>query len=474
MDKHHLRPRFKKAVPVWPLSTKSDPVRLFLCKMYAISYVYLAKLAEQAECYEEMITCDENLELKSDGYLTRSVEGKNATDIRLAAIAIGTSSRNNPVRGVTNIGLSSIARGCSSLKVLSLWNVPNVGDEGLFEIAKGCPSLEKLDLCQCPSISNKGLIAIADNCPNLTSLSIESCPKIGNMGLQAIGRDCLLVGDHGVSSLFSSALVLTKVKLQDLNITDFSIAVIGHYGKAITNLTLSGLQNTSERGFWVIGNAQGFEKLTSLTITYYGGMTDVSLEALGMGCTNLKQMCLHKCCFVSDNGLVAFAKAAALLKGLQLEECNRVTQACIIGVLLNCGALKSLTLVKRVNLSNCLNLTDEVVVTLAKLQGLTLEVLNLDGCRKIIDASLAAIADNYLFLSDLDLSKCTIIDSGLSVVSCSKQINLQVLSLSCCFEVTNRSLSSLKILGKTLVGLNLQHCNSISSSTIEQLDTKNK
>ncbi|KAL5547834.1 hypothetical protein UlMin_003065 [Ulmus minor] len=512
----------------------------------------------------EMITRDENLELKSDGYLTRSVEGKKATDIRLAAIAIGTSSRgglgklsirgSNPVRGVTNVGLSSIARGCSSLKVLSLWNVPSVGDEGLFEIAKGCPSLEKLDLCQCPSISNKGLIAIAENCPNLTSLSIESCPKIGNDGLQAIGRfcsklqsiiirDCPLVGDHGVSSLLSSALVLTKVKLQDLNITDFSIAVIGHYGKAITNLTLSGLQNASERGFWVMGNAQGLEKLTFLTITCCRGMTDVSLEALGRGCTNLKQMCLRKCCFVSDNGLVAFAKAAASLEGLQLEECNRVTQAGVIGVLLNCGALKSLTLVKclgikdiacglsmpspcrslrslsirncpgfgssslamvgklcpqlqhvdlsglygitdagilpllesseeglrRVNLSGCLNLTDEAVVTLAKLHGSTLEVLNLDGCRKITDASLAAIADNCLFLSDLDLSKCTITDSGLSVLSCSKQINLQVLSLSGCSEVTNRSLSSLKSLGKTLVGLNLQHCNSISSSKIEQL-----
>ncbi|KAF3453709.1 hypothetical protein FNV43_RR04150 [Rhamnella rubrinervis] len=513
----------------------------------------------------EMIICDEDQNLQSDGYLTRCLEGKKATDIRLAAIAIGTSSRgglgklsirgSNSVRRVTNFGLSAIARGCPSLKALSLWNVPSVGDEGLFEIAKGCPLLEKLDLCQCPSISNKGLIAIAKSCPNLTALNIESCSQIGNEGLQAIGRfcsklqsisirDCPLVGDHGVSSLLSASAMMTKVKLQALNITDFSLAVIGHYGKAITNLNLSGLQNVSEKGFWVMGNAQGLQKLTSLIITSCRGTTDVSLEAVGRGCANLKQMCLRKCCFVSDGGLVAFAKVAGSLESLQLEECNRVTQTGIVGALSNCGTkLKSLTLVKcmgikditsevpmlspctslrslsirncpgvgsvslamvgklcpqlqhvdlsglygitdagvlpllksceeglvNVNLSGCLNLTDEVVLTLARLHGGTLEVLNLDGCRKITDASLVAIADNCLLLNDLDLSNCAITDSGISVLSCAKQINLLVLSLSGCSEVSNKSMPSLKKLGETLLGLNLQHCKSITNSTVEQL-----
>lgn len=513
----------------------------------------------------DMITGDEDQDIESDGCLTRCLEGKKATDIRLAAIAVGTSSRgglgklsirgSNSLRGVTNVGLSAIAHGCPSLKALSLWNVPYIGDAGLSEIAKGCHSLEKLDLCQCPSISNKALIAIAENCPNLTSLNIESCSKIGNEGLEAIGRfcpklhcvsikDCPLVRDHGVSSLLSTASMLSKVKLQVLNITDFSLAVIGHYGKAITNLVLSGLQNVSEKGFWVMGNAQGLHKLTSLTVTSCRGITDVSLEAIGKGCINLKQMCLRKCCFVSNNGMVAFAKAAGSLESLQLEECNRVTLSGIIGALSNCGSkLKSLTLVKcmgirdmalgfampspctslrslsirycpgfgtsslamvgklcpqiqhvdlsglcgitdagllpllesceaglvKVNLSDCLNLTDEVISALARLHGGTLELLNLEGCRKITDASLVAIADNCLLLNDLDLSKCAITDSGVAVLSCAEQLNLQVLSLSGCSKVSNKSMPFLEKLGKTLVGLNLQHCNSISSSTVELL-----
>lgn len=513
----------------------------------------------------EMTTGDEDQE-ETDGFLTRSLEGKKATDVRLAAIAVGTSSRgglgklsirgSNSFRGVTNLGLSAVARGCPSLKALSLWNVSSIGDEGLIEIAKGCPLLEKLDLCQCPSISSKGLIAIAENCPNLTALNIESCPQIGNEGLQAIGkscsklqsiaiRDCVLVGDHGVSSLLSSASsVLTKVKLQALNITDFSLAVIGHYGKAVTSLVLSGLQNVSERGFWVMGNAQALKSLISLTITSCRGTTDVSLEAIGKGCTNLKQMCLRKCCFVSDNGLLAFSKAVGSLESLQLEECNRVTQSGIIAALSNCGAkLRSLTLVKcmgikdivagepmsspctslrslsirncpgfgsaslavvgklcpqlrtvdlsglyamtdagilsllesledglvKLNLSGCVNLTDEVAVAVARLHRETLEVLNLDGCRKITDASLEAIAANCLFLRELDVSKSGITDSGLAVLSCAEQVALQVLSISGCSEVSNKSLSSLKRMGQSLLGLNLQHCTAISNRSVELL-----
>lgn len=543
------------------------------CACVSKRWLMLLSSIRKAEiCHElpvsndvDMVTGDEDQDLESDGYLSRCLEGKKATDIRLAAIAVGTSSRgglgklsirgSNSLRGVTNLGLSSIAHGCPSLKALTLWNVPYIGDDGLSEIAKGCNLLEKLDLCQCPTISNKALIAIAENCPNLTSLNIESCSKIGNEGLEAIGRlcpklhsvsikDCPLVRDHGVSNLLSTASMLSKVKLQSVNITDFSLAVIGHYGKAITNLVLGGLQNVSEKGFWVMGNAQGLQKLTSLTVTSCRGITDVSLEAIGKGCINLKQMCLRKCCFVSNNGMVAFAKAAGSLECLQLEECNRVTLSGIVGALSNCGTkLKSLTLVKcmgirdmalgfampspctslrslsvrycpgfgtaslamvgklcpqiqhvdlsglcgitdagllpllegceaglvKVNLSGCFNITDDVILALARLHGGTLELLNLEGCRKITDASLVAIADNCLLLNDLDVSKCAITDSGVAVLSCAEQLSLQVLSLSGCSKVSNKSIPFLEKLGKTLVGLNVQHCNSISSSTVELL-----
>ncbi|KAH0989577.1 hypothetical protein GBA52_001060 [Prunus armeniaca] len=241
---------------------------------------------------------------------------KKATDVRLAAIAVGTASRgglgkltirgSNSGRGVTNLGLRAISHGCPSLRVLSLWNVSSIGDEGLCEIANRCHMLEKLDLSQCPAISDKGLVAIAKKCPNLTDLSLESCSNIGNEGLQAIGqccpnlksisiKNCPLVGDQGIASLLSSvSYVLTKVKLQSLTITDVSLAVIGHYGKAITDLVLTSVPNVTEKGFWVMGNGHGLQKLKSFTVTSCQGVTDTGLEAVGKGCPNLKQFCLRK------------------------------------------------------------------------------------------------------------------------------------------------------------------------------------
>ena len=510
-------------------------------------------------------TKDEDLDIEGDGYLSRSLEGKKATDVRLAAIAVGTASRgglgklsirgSNSGRGVTNLGLKAIARGCPSLRVLSLWNT-SVGDEGLCEIADGCHLLEKLDLVQCPAISDKALIAIAKSCPNLAELTIESCSNIGNASLQAVGQscpnlkcvsieNCPLVGDQGIASLVSSAsYALTKLKLQALNITDVSLAVIGHYGKAITDLVLTSLPMVGERGFWVMGNGQGLQKVKSLTITSCQGVTNAGLEAVSKGCPNLKQFCLRKCAFVSDNGLVSFAKAAVSLESLQLEECHRITQFGFFGSLVNCGAkLKAISLVYclgikdlnvglaqlspceslrslcirncpgfgnaslsvlgklcpqlqhvefsglegitdagllpllesceaglvKVNLSGCISLTDKVVSSMAESHGWTLETLSLEGCIKISDASLVAIADNCPLLNELDVARCAITNSGLTALARANHLNLQILSVSGCSLVTNKSLRALAKMGQTLVGLNLQHCKAISNSLVDRL-----
>ncbi|KAL2507021.1 EIN3-binding F-box protein 1 [Forsythia ovata] len=508
---------------------------------------------------------EEDQETEANGYLSRCLEGKKATDVRLAAIAVGTGSHGGlgklsirgaiSIRGVTNLGLKAIARGCPSLRALSLWNISSIDDEGLFEIANGCRLLEKLDLCQCSTITDKSLLAIAKSCPNLTSVTIESCLNIGNESLQALGcfcpnlksiavKNCRLVGDQGIANMFSSAgRVLTKVKLQALNISDVSLAVIGYYGHEVTDLALTGLQNVNERGFWAMGNGQGLQKLKSFAVTACRGVSDVGLESIGKGCPNLKQTCLRKCPLLSDEGLTSFAKTAGSLVSLQLEECHRITQFGFFGILGNskklkalvvenclgirdtdfefpcmslCNSLQYLTIrncpefgnaslaivgrlcpkllhlnlvglqgitdegllplvqnsedgFTKVNLSGCVNLTDSVVSAIVKMHGSTLELLNLDGCRHITDASLVEIADDCLLLSELDVSGCGITDSGIAALAGAVHLILQILSLSGCSSVSDKSLASLGILGQTLVGLNIQHCHGISLGAVDLL-----
>ncbi|VVB08997.1 unnamed protein product [Arabis nemorensis] len=498
-----------------------------------------------------------------EGCLSRSLDGKKATDVRLAAIAVGTASRGGlgklSIRGsnfpskVSDLGLRSIGRSCPSLRAVSLWNLSTITDNGLSEIAEGCTQLEKLDLSRCPSVTDKGLVAIARSCPNLTELTLEACSRIGDEGLQAIARSCSklksvsikncpLVRDQGIAALLSNTTCsLAKLKLQMLNVTDVSLAVVGHYGLSVTDLVLSGLSHVSEKGFWVMGNGVGLQKLNSLTITACQGVTDMGLESVGKGCPNVKKVLVSKSPLLSDNGLVSFAKASLSLESLQLEECHRVTQFGFFGSLLNCGAkLKAFSLVNclgirdlttglpasshcsalrslsirncpgfgdanlaalgklcpqledvelyglkgitesgflhllqnplvKVNFSGCSNLTDRVISAISACNGWTLEVLNVDGCTQISDASLVAIAANCQILSDLDISKCSISDSGIQALASSDKLKLQILSMAGCSLVTDKSLPAIVRLGSTLLGLNLQQCRSVSSSTVEFL-----
>lgn len=502
-------------------------------------------------------------EFGGGGYLSRVLNEEKATDVRLAAIAIGTAYRgglgqlsirgSNLGCGVTSFGLKAVAHGCPSLKSLTLWNLTAIDDEGLIEIARGCRQLKKLNLLNCPLITDKALIAIAKNCNDLSDLSIESCPKIGNEGLKAIGQfssnlssisitDCAIIGDQGIAGLLSSASsVLKKVKLEALTISDVSLAVIGHYGKAVTDLHLKYLSKVSERGFWVMGKGHGLQMLKSLSITSCKGVTDVGLDALGRGCPNLKHLYLCRSAFLSDNGLASFTKVSLSLESLELEECHRITQIGLFSILFNCGAkLKALSLVScfgikdlnmvlplvcpcqslqslsirncpgignatmavlgklcpqlelvelcglkevtddgfaplllsskaglvNVNLKGCVNLTDKVVSAMANLHGMTLEVLNLDGCEKVSNVSLKVIADNCTMLRDLDVSMCAINDNGISALAHGNLFHLEILSLSGCSLLSNKCVPALRNVGETLLGLNLQNCKGINSRAV--------
>lgn len=418
---------------------------------------------------------------ESKGHLSRFLKGKKATDTRLLAIAIGANSHgglgnlsingNNPTRGVTDFGLKAISRNCPSIKDLSLWNLPSISDEGIIEIAKKCHNLEKIDFCQIP-ISNKSLIAIAKNCPNLKELNIESCSNIGNEGLHAIGqscqklksisiKNCSQIVDQGIASLLSSlSYSLMKLNLQGLNIGDMSLAVIGHYAIEITELALTGLCKVTEKGFWVMGNGQGLQKLKSLTITSCFGVTDLGLEALGRGCPNLNRFALKKCAILSDNGIVSFAKFALSLETLLLQECHRVTQYGIFTLLVK-SKLKNLTL------ENCFGIKDSVPGIPFPCSN-SLESFSIRNCPGFGNNSLMLLGQLCPQLQNIEFTGLDgITDEGFALLIESCEAGLVSVRLRNCPKLTDKMVSELcKIHGGTLDVLNLDGCTSITDSSL--------
>ncbi|CAM0946262.1 unnamed protein product [Alopecurus aequalis] len=420
-----------------------------------------------------------------DPCVERVLEGKEATDVRLAAMAVVAGSRggleklairgSHPTRGVTDQGLLAVARGCPNLRSLTLWGVPLVTDAGLAEIAVGCPSLERLDITFCPLVTDKGLAAVAQGCPNLLSLTIEACSGVGNDGLRAIGRccskleavnikNCVLIGDQGISSLVCSASAsLAKIRLQGLNITDASLAVIGYYGKAVTDLTLARLAAVGERGFWVMANANGLQKLRCMSVTSCPGVTDLAIVSIAKFCSTLKQICLKKCEHVSNAGLKAFTESAKALENLQLEECSKVTLVGVLACLLNCSQkFRALSLVKCTGVKDICSAPAQLPVCKS------LRFLTIKDCPGFTDASLAVVGMICPQLEQVDLSGLgEVTDNGLLPLIKSSESGMVKVDLSGCKNITDVAVSALmKAHGESIKQLSLEGCSKITDASL--------
>ncbi|CAL5053660.1 unnamed protein product [Urochloa decumbens] len=411
----------------------------------------------------------------------RTLEGRDATDARLTAAAIAGGLAavsvlgSHPARGVTDAGVSALARGCPALRSLSLWDVPRVTDAGLAEIASECHGLERLDITGCPLITDKGLIAVAQGCPELKSLTIEGCSGVANEGLKAIGRSCAKlaavnikncahVDDQGVSGLVSFATAsLAKVRFQGLSITDASLAVIGYYGKAITDLTLARLPAVGERGFWVMANAQGLQKLRCMTVASCPGLTDLALASVAKFSPSLKLVNLKKCSKVSDGCLKEFAESARVLENLQLEECNKVTLMGILAFLLNCSPkFKALSLAKCIGIKDICSAPAQLPVCKS------LRSLTIKDCPGFTDASMAVVGMICPQLENVNLSGlAAVTDNGFLPLIKSSESGLVNVDLNGCENLTDAAVSALvKAHGGSLAHLSLEGCSKITDASL--------
>lgn len=429
---------------------------------------------------------DGDEEEENRGYQERRLAGNHVTDVRLASIAVGTTgggglgkltiTGNHPTRGATDFGLSAVAHCCPSLRLLSISNVPSVSDLGLSEIASCCPLLETLRLDTCPSVTDKGLIVIAENCPNLTSLTVDSCTGIANYGIRKIAercrklhsvsiKNCPLVTDYGIAGLiWLASSTLAMLKLVCLNITDLSLACIGIYGNALTELYLTGLFNVAERGFLVMGRGLGLQKLRSIFVTACPGVTDIGLGAVANGCPTLKRLCLRLCYYLSDVGLLAFAEAVPELEHLGLQECHRVSLLGVIGLVMTCKEnLRTLCLIKCLGIVEIAGGYRQFLPTCTRLLSLVIRDCSNLSCSGLI--AIGRICSNLVYL---DLSgPLWVTDVGLLPLVESSQAGMVRVTLKGCVNLTDSVVSSMvELHGGTLRELRLVDCNRLTNKSL--------
>ncbi|KAG5600269.1 hypothetical protein H5410_031639 [Solanum commersonii] len=398
--------------------------------------------------------------IEGEGSLFRSLVGREATDVRLAAIAVGIANHGglaklsirgyNPCRDVTDAGLKAIAQCCPTLRDLSLWNVSFVSDKGLYEIAHGCNLLEKLDIFQCPTITDNSLLAVAKKCNHLTSLTIDSCSKIGNKSPKVV-----------------AGTVLTEVELQALHISDISIKIISHYGTALTSLAVGELRRIIVRDFWVIGIGQCLHKLKALLISASNGVNDLGLHVICKACPNLKLFYVRKSVVLSDNGLVACVKASVSLQNLQLYECHLITQVGFFGILLNCGKkLKTFSLVTCLGVMDLINVAPSKALCCNSLVSLTIH-----KCLGVGNATIDVVGSLCHKLTHIELSGLLCItDEGLFPLVNNCVANLVAVNLSGCVNITDKAVSAIvKFNGRSLKSILVDGCRHVTDATLVEI-----
>lgn len=96
-----------------------------------------------------------------------------------------------------------------------------------------------------------------------------------------------------------------------------------------------------------------------------------------------------------------------------------------------------------------------------------LKVLRIDGAR-VSDATLKIISKNCRFLAKIGLGKCRVTDMGIMLLV-SGCVNLKVLDLTCCSDLTDSAILAIAHSCRDLLCLKLECCNLLSERSLDYL-----
>lgn len=323
--------------------------------------------------------------------------------------------------------VENISKRCNEfLKTVRLENCKFVKDESIKQLCLNCKNIESLNLKQCTRLTDESYAQIGTHLSKLVNLSLESC-QISDEGLMAISKGC--------------------PKLEFIDIS------------WCTNLTSNSIKTLAE----------SCSELKYFLSRGLVGMNDSVLKKLTKNCTNLKHLCLNSCSNLTDEGIISIAENCRTLKFLSVSNCNHLTDACLIAIGKQCTELMTL------EVSGCSNFSDAAFTLLAR-NCHHLERVDLEECTRITDQTLQSLAANCSNLKHLTLSRCECItDEGirqLGISNCAV-INetLQVLELDNCPLITDASLEQLYSC-HSLAQIELYDCQLITRSGIKKLQNQ--
>ena len=199
--------------------------------------------------------------------------------------------------------------------------------------------------------------------------------------------------------------------------------------------------------------------------------------------SNLISLDLESCNRISDAGVVELARRCSQIKSLSLKNCPTITKTGMVEVGRRCQHLQSLDIsglpvdddaitnvaqqlphLQTLIIAECNNITDEGIKAVAR-QCLYLQTLNLWACDSITDIGLMEVARHCPHLQTLTIGGEELTDASITAVV-QQCLHIQSLEICNSCEITDASMFEVARRCTHLQSLKLAFCDQITDAPI--------
>lgn len=380
-----------------------------------------------------------------------------------------------------------ITEGCRSLVSLNLTKASDLNDELLGKIGRWCRHLQHLNISYCLQLSDAGIVQLFNRFDGaLRSLDLTGCVACTDISLTAIIQHDATIQAmeslklNGLSQISASKLkifwdkVLVEGNLQQFEMScalkstsshrrsmmpHFSDEVLtslpagfqrngtaSHQAisRKLTSLKLVGAGQISDVGLHPFLKQAG-ETLQFLDVSYCHKVTDASLQIMAQCCRVLSSLILTGCIYITDAGLVVLCKGD--FYGDMMDDVippEGTVSGSIPSTLSGSSSFKSQYLPQGKKASQT-SIVGKSISIASSLCRRSLRTLELNGCGKLTDVGLRAIA------------------SGL-------RHRLQTLGIRSCDLITNKGILSLaRFCYDSLHSLDMLNLDYVTSAAVSKL-----
>ncbi|XP_031563546.1 F-box/LRR-repeat protein 14-like isoform X2 [Actinia tenebrosa] len=319
----------------------------------------------------------------------------------------------------------------SNLKGLSLEGCRCVSESLLGIILKSCKNLKQVNLSRCRQldVSKQSKWLVANSLKYITVLDL-SCTKglcdwtIGQIPTTFPGLEKLGISGCKEVSLKTWMILgksLTCLKNLDISRSDISDETLLKFAELpslhLTSINLSACKQLTDNG--IVSLAKHQKELQYLKLTCLD-ITDTSVIAVGKYLSELKFLDLNSCRQITVAALPHLEQLTKGLVSLNLYSCYQLTNKRLEKFFLSSKDNTSNTSppLTSLTLNGCSLTTDSVIIACSKVFG-NLQELDISSSLHVTNVGIQAIASSLMDLRVLKLSWCdNVTDHGLLGTGC--------------------------------------------------------